>query len=73
MVTLIEPDPYVVRLAQKIDAAFIELPTLRLTAAQARRLWSLSPERCAKVLDYLVEMGHLTRDDDGQYEWRRRS
>ena len=73
MVTLMEPDPYVVRLAEKIDAAFIELPSLRLTETQARRLWNLSPERCAKVLDYLVGMGHLTRDDDGQYAWRHRS
>jgi len=46
---------------------FKELPTLRLTLAQARRLWSLDPATCQRVLQRLVDCGYLTIADDGRY------
>jgi hypothetical protein len=49
------------------QSAFRELPTLRLTPAQARRLWSLDPATCQRVLQRLVACGYLTVADDGRY------
>ena len=43
---------------------FDEMPTLRLTTAQAMRLWDLDRPICQKVLDTLVGV-HLLRIDAG--------
>ena len=51
----------------KIDSAlararadFLEMPGLRLTAAQACRLWTLDPSVCHSVLSQLVASEFLT-------------
>jgi hypothetical protein len=41
-------------LVDRVRTEFIELPGLRLTFAQATRLWSLEPAVCREVLDVLV-------------------
>ena len=46
---------------------FDELPTLRLTTAQAMRLWDLDRPTCQKVLDTLVEVHLLEIDATGRY------
>ena len=46
---------------------FDEMPTLRLTTAQAMRLWDRDRSTCQKVLDILVEAGFLCVDAEGQY------
>ena len=46
---------------------FDEMPTLRLTTAQAMRLWNLDRPTCQKMLDTLVEARVLTQDSFGQY------
>jgi hypothetical protein len=46
----------------RLTAEFSEMPGLRLTLAQAVRLFSLDTERCAQVLDILVERGVLSTD-----------
>jgi hypothetical protein len=53
-------------LAGLIDAEFDEMPGMHLTFAQAKRLWNLSDDECADVLDCLVSSGRLTRRD-GQF------
>ena len=42
-------------------ADFLEMPGLRLTANQARRLWMLDPAVCEAVLNDLVSMHFLER------------
>ena len=42
-------------------ADFLEMPGLRLTAAQARRLWMLEPDLCSAVLAQLVATRFLTQ------------
>ena len=42
-------------------ADFLEMPGLRLTANQARRLWMLDPAVCDAVLEDLVGMHFLER------------
>ncbi|MGB2716543.1 MAG: hypothetical protein WBC51_20335 [Vicinamibacterales bacterium] len=54
-------------LAWLIDAEYREMPGMRLTFAQVRRLWNLSADECARVLDYLVSSGVLTQDDDRRF------
>lgn len=54
-------------LAALISAEFNEMPGMRLTFAQARRLWNLSAEDCRCVLDALVASGYLVRDVEGRY------
>lgn len=46
---------------------FDELPALRLTTAQAMRLWDRDRPTCQKVLEKLVEVHFLLRDADGRY------
>jgi hypothetical protein len=46
---------------------FDEMPALRLTLAQAMRLWDLDRPRCQKLLDTLVEAHLLEIDAVGRY------
>lgn len=68
MVTFMDPKTCGVRVAPEIDAAFDDMPGLRLTKAQVRRLWQLREEECTAALGHLVRIGHLVRGEDGQYE-----
>jgi len=54
-------------LAALISAEFNEMPGMRLTFAQARRLWNLPADECRRVLDALVAAERLVRDEDGRY------
>jgi hypothetical protein len=45
-------------------ADFLEMPGLRLTAAQARRLWTVDATVCDAVLATLVEARFLTSADN---------
>ncbi len=60
------PDPPVSRdedtLQKRIQAEFREMPGLRLTVAQAARLFSVEPRRCERILDDLVDAGRLACD-----------
>ena len=40
---------------------YIEMPGMKLTLAQASRLFDLAPDVCARTLDRLVEEGFLRR------------
>jgi hypothetical protein len=55
-------------LLQRICGEFLEMPGLRLTSPQARRLWGLDEPTCREVLDFLVDARFLARPDrDGAY------
>jgi hypothetical protein len=43
------------------------LPGLKLTLPQARRLWGLDQDCCARVMDALLREGALTLDATGAY------
>jgi hypothetical protein len=51
----------------RIRAEFKEMPGLKLTAAQATRLWQLEPNRSEELLNALVVDGLLKRRPDGAY------
>jgi hypothetical protein len=56
----------------RIDAHFRELPGLRLTEAQVRRLCNLSDDECEAALEAMLNGGDLTRDSSGHYTRPRR-
>ena len=51
----------------RIRCEYLEMPGLRLTADQARRLCGVDRDACAKILDELVDAGFLTRGHDNRY------
>jgi hypothetical protein len=54
-------------LLQRIRGEFMEMPGLKLTTAQAARLWHLDPASSREFLDMLVFDGILRRKPDGVY------
>jgi hypothetical protein len=52
---------------QRIQGEYLEMPGLRLTTAQAQRLWGLEREVCESMLATLVEAKFLCRTRDGAY------
>ena len=52
---------------RRIHGEYREMPGLRLTAAQAQRLWNLDRDQCTAVLDALIEARLLHRTDDGAF------
>jgi hypothetical protein len=52
---------------QRIQGEFVEMPGLRLTPAQAQRLWGLDRDVCDALLGALVEARFLARTRDGAF------
>ena len=46
-------------LVNRVRAEFLEMPGLRLTVAQATRMWGLDSASCHKVIDLLVKASFL--------------
>jgi hypothetical protein len=57
-------------LVERIRAEFLEQPGLRLTEAQASRLWQLDRGTCEKALGVLTSAAFLTCAADGRYSRR---
>ena len=54
-------------LVRRVAAEFREMPDLRLSTAQAGRLFDLRTDVCARLIDRLVREGVLRRDGEGRY------
>ena len=52
---------------RRIKSEFVEMPGLRLTGAQAQRLWGLEPDFCEAILGALVDAKFLVRTGDGVF------
>ena len=57
------------QLLRRVRAEFSEMPCLRLTPAQARRLFGLRPDICDRVLDELVRERTIYKEGE-QYRGR---
>ena len=55
------------RLLTRIRGEYSEMPGLRLTFAQACRLWQVDAATCRSVLENLVAERFLHRTQDGAY------
>jgi len=51
----------------RMRGEYCEMPGLKLTAPQARRLWGLDAPVCDTLLHDLVEVGFLRRCADGSF------
>ena len=51
----------------RIRAEYLEMPGLRLTTAQAKRLWGLDSTACEAILTALHEARFLRRLEDGTF------
>jgi hypothetical protein len=54
-------------LLDRIRGEFLEMPGLKITIAQACRLWNLNAPRCREALDVLVGEGFLVRTPSGAF------
>ena len=52
---------------RRVQGEFLEMPGLRLTHAQARRLWGLDAASCEALLTALVEANFLFQTRDGAF------
>ncbi len=48
-------------------AEYLEMPGLRLTRAQAQRLWGLDSRTCERLLSALTETRFLAQTKDGSF------
>ena len=62
-----EDVPSIEVLVQRVRGEFIEMPGLRLTTAQACRLWGMEPAVCAGLLHDLVDQHFLFQTRDGAF------
>lgn len=59
--------PELEEVVSRIAVEYIEMPDLRLTAAQVRRLWNLSADVCDRALAALVARGFLVQIRTGAF------
>lgn len=52
---------------RRVQGEFLEMPGLRLTGAQARRLWGLDSAVCEALLGALVDAKFLFKTRDGSF------
>ena len=52
---------------RRARAEYLEMPGLRLTKAQAQRLWGLDARTCEQLLVALMETHFLARTRDGSF------
>ena len=52
---------------RRVRGEYIEMPGLRLTTAQAQRLWGLDRAACDALLSALVDAKFLFRTRDGAF------
>ena len=52
---------------RRAKAEFLEMPGLKLTAAQAARLWSVDSALCGRVLTALVESRFLAETPNASF------
>ena len=62
-----EPNRGIQEVVRRVRGEFIEMPGLRLTPEQARRLWRLDELACDAVLGALVDARFLARTRDGAF------
>ena len=52
---------------RRVQAEFLEMPGLRGTEPQARRLWGLDAATCSALLSALIDAKFLFRTRDGAF------
>jgi hypothetical protein len=63
---MLMPPPFE-SLVARVRGEYFEMPGLRVTLAQASRLWQVDAATCEMLLDRLVREGFLCKTDNGFY------
>ena len=58
---------YTDEVLRRVQGEFLEMPGLRLTTRQARRLWGLDAASCDALLGALVDANFLFKTRDGAF------
>ena len=66
-ITQARPTPLISTLLRQIQSEYREMPGLKLTEPQARRLWDLDADTCNLVLTTLLEQQFLKCTANGTY------
>jgi hypothetical protein len=56
---------------RRMKGEYLDMPGLRLTPAQAQRLWGLDRESCQALLGALVDAKFLHKTRDGAFRLNR--
>jgi hypothetical protein len=67
LAAMAEIDLRIQDVVRRIQGEYLEMPGLRLTPDQARRLWRLDASSCDAVLGALVKSRFLARTRDGAF------
>ena len=62
-----EPSRTTDEVLRRVQGEFLEMPGLRLTEAQARRMWGLDEVSCGALLGALVDAKFLFKTRDGAF------
>ena len=60
-------DEGITPLLHRVRSEFLEMPGLRLTPAQAARLWAVDRQTSERILDGLAMAGFLLKNREGAY------
>ena len=63
----LDGDEGITPLLHRIRSEFLEMPGLRLTPAQAARLWAVDRQTSERILNGLTVAGFLLKSRDGAY------
>ena len=55
------------RMLRRVQSEYLEMPGLRLSSAQAQRLWGLDRRTCEELLIVLAAANFLARTKDGSF------
>ena len=62
-----EDDELMAPVCRRVQGEYLEMPGLRLTSAQAARLWAMDRQTSERILDALTQVGFLSRNLGGAY------
>jgi len=62
-----DSSPGIQEVVRRIRGEYLEMPGLRLTSQQAKRLWRLDDTACEAVLGALVDARFLAKTRDGAF------
>jgi hypothetical protein len=64
---MLEPNRATEEVLRRVQGEFLDMPGLRLTVAQARRLWGLDAASCDALLSALIDANFLFQTRDGAF------
>jgi hypothetical protein len=64
---MVQDTELMIPVCRRVRGEYLEMPGLRLTSAQAARLWAMDCQTSEQILDELTRTGFLSRNHGGAY------